>query len=256
VTDTAVVYGIAPNSAKYGSELTLAVADSMAREIDRSQFPPTFELDLVPGSYTLTAGLYGASELGSIALTLLKRLSPLPPFSATARDRPFDVSVGVMAPGLHSARQNARTAQGLAQASRGLALDSARQQLSVAVGLMEAAISTDSVRAVTAEQLNSVCWEGALADLADHVLRICRLAVEKAPSDPNIIDSRGLARALTGDRAHAIRDFQVFIDSNVSDSAERVIREEWIKRLHEGNLTVTEARETLGRDSVSSQTHP
>jgi hypothetical protein len=115
----------------------------------------------------------------------------------------------------------------------------------VAVGLIEAAIAADSVNGATANQLNAVCWEAAIAGLADHVLGICEQAVVMAPDSTYIIDSRGLALALTGNRSGAIRDFQAFMKD--ADSTDRLRREDWIRRLQSDGLTLEAIRQSLGR---------
>jgi WD40 repeat protein len=91
-------------------------------------------------------------------------------------------------------------------------------------------------------QIDSVSWDtlcryGGLWAQANNVLDACERAVEQAPSNGSIRDSRGLARALTGDSDGAIEDFNAFIawtqkqDGNKQDIAER---EAWIAALEAG----------------------
>ena len=81
--------------------------------------------------------------------------------------------------------------------------------------------------------LNGLCWYGSLQGYVTQVLRYCEQAVELAPSDHHIIDSRGLARALTGNYSGAIEDFQFYVDHG---QEERYIvkRQQWIVELKAG----------------------
>ena len=58
---------------------------------------------------------------------------------------------------------------------------------------------------------NAVCWVGSLDGFAEIVLPACDRAVELAPDDGNARDSRGVARAITGDVQGAIVDFERFV---------------------------------------------
>jgi len=90
---------------------------------------------------------------------------------------------------------------------------------------------------------NSVCWLGSVDGFAAIVKPACDQAVElaaeylKAP----FRDSRGLARALTGDTTGAIEDFTALTESikglkDLSDEDRTALRrrEEWIAALKEG----------------------
>ena len=55
----------------------------------------------------------------------------------------------------------------------------------------------------------------------------------------SIIDSRGLARALTGDIEGAIIDFQVYVEWT-SNKEEKTQRQEWIKALQAGENPFTD----------------
>ena len=59
---------------------------------------------------------------------------------------------------------------------------------------------------------NELCWNGSLAGRAADVLPHCERAVAAVPDDAHFKDSRGLARALTGDLAGAAEDFRAFVD--------------------------------------------
>ncbi|MEM1170294.1 MAG: tetratricopeptide repeat protein [Cyanobacteria bacterium P01_H01_bin.35] len=61
----------------------------------------------------------------------------------------------------------------------------------------------------------------------------CEKAVALSPKDSSIVDSRGLARALTGDIEGAIADFQVYIEWT-DEEKNKAKRQEWIKALQAG----------------------
>jgi WD40 repeat protein len=63
-----------------------------------------------------------------------------------------------------------------------------------------------------AELGHLVCLHGAISRHARDVLLACDHAVELSPDAGAFFDSRGVARALTGDYAGAIQDFQFFVD--------------------------------------------
>ena len=64
---------------------------------------------------------------------------------------------------------------------------------------------------ISAQNWNILCWQGSLYGHAGDVIFACENAVALAPEHGGIIDSRGLARALTGDLKGAVADFRVFI---------------------------------------------
>ncbi len=85
-----------------------------------------------------------------------------------------------------------------------------------------------------ANYANSACWFGSLLDHAADVMDACDRAVKLASDDGQIYDSRGLARALTGNTAGAIKDFEFFVEwSKQTNSREdlRSEREAWIAAL-------------------------
>jgi tetratricopeptide (TPR) repeat protein len=84
-----------------------------------------------------------------------------------------------------------------------------------------------------AQTYNVVCWLGSLDGLAETVLPACERAVELEPDDGGYRDSRGLARALTGDYAGAIEDFQFFVEWGRGQRSKEMLdkRRDWIQRL-------------------------
>ncbi|MGK7881070.1 MAG: caspase family protein [Crocosphaera sp.] len=93
------------------------------------------------------------------------------------------------------------------------------------------------------ESWNSLCWFGSLNRQAQEVLFACENAVKNAENDydkARYIDSRGLARALTGDFDCAIKDFQVFIDDSDDDDQSKNKRKQWIESLKKGENPFTD----------------
>ena len=97
-------------------------------------------------------------------------------------------------------------------------------------------------RPITAETLNSVCWNGVLEGHAERVLDSCKDAVAKSPDNGEIRDSRGVALAVTGDLNRAIEDFEAFVAwATDADMDEAVIqrRHDWIAALRNGQDPLT-----------------
>ncbi|MBK8784634.1 MAG: hypothetical protein IPO22_23195 [Anaerolineales bacterium] len=82
--------------------------------------------------------------------------------------------------------------------------------------------------------LNAICWFGSLNGFERDVLEYCDANVNLNPSTGNYYDSRGLARALTGDYQGAILDFQYYVDDNSADSVLIEQRKQWIEQLKKG----------------------
>ena len=93
--------------------------------------------------------------------------------------------------------------------------------------------------------LYDLCWDGSLDGYASQVMKYCERAVDVAPDDPDIRDGRGLARALAGDIAGAIEDFQFYVDQSGNQSRIQA-RQEWILDLKAGiNPFTSEVLEQL-----------
>ncbi|MEH1771101.1 MAG: tetratricopeptide repeat protein [Nostoc sp.] len=92
---------------------------------------------------------------------------------------------------------------------------------------------------ISANAWNSLCWDGSLGGYAAEVMDACDKAVAIAPDDRNIQDSRGLARALTGDTKGAIKDFEAYIAKADGDS--KAQRQSWVKDLRAGKNPFTDA---------------
>jgi hypothetical protein len=104
---------------------------------------------------------------------------------------------------------------------------------------------------ISAYSWNALCWFGSLWGKPAEVMTACNKAVQVASeSDPVYLaasrDSRGIARALTGDFCGAIEDFQFYVewyrdDSFRQDQVDQ--RGDWIAELEKGRNPLDE--ETL-----------
>ena len=98
----------------------------------------------------------------------------------------------------------------------------------------------DSQVELTADFWNNLCWDGSLKKQASDVMFACDKAVNLSPNDGNIRDSRGLARALTGNYSGAIEDFEAFIKWT-NDKEAKAQRQGWVKDLKAGKNPFTDA---------------
>ncbi|MGJ5672431.1 MAG: AAA-like domain-containing protein [Nostochopsis sp.] len=89
-----------------------------------------------------------------------------------------------------------------------------------------------------ANSWNNLCWEGSLRGYAKDVMFACEKAVFLLPDDGNVHDSRGLARALTGDTKGAVEDFQVYIQW-IDNPGAKAKRQSWVKDLSAGKNPLT-----------------
>lgn len=103
-------------------------------------------------------------------------------------------------------------------------------RMNEAIDLMQLALASDSITP-TNNQLNSVCWFGAVRRFADRVIGFCDRAVAIDSSITNIRDSRGVARALTGDVAGAIADFEAYAADKRNSTDSRNRRRAWAEAL-------------------------
>lgn len=70
-------------------------------------------------------------------------------------------------------------------------------------------------------------------------MRACEQAVALAPENCDIRNSRGLARALTGDIEGAIENFQAFVNVIIEPKWSRAQRQHWIEALRAGENPFT-----------------
>jgi WD40 repeat protein len=88
-----------------------------------------------------------------------------------------------------------------------------------------------------AEMANRVCWLGAVHGAFAEVMIACERAIALDNDNPNYRDSRGLARAQTGDIAGAIEDFRAYVATDKKDSKmanRQSRRRSWIQALEAG----------------------
>ena len=113
-------------------------------------------------------------------------------------------------------------------------------EVDAALWAYDAATTLAGPDAVTASQWNNLCWFGSTWKRHPDVRAACDRAVELDPTDPQILDSRGLARALAGDHAGAVEDFRAFAESRAMDAADRAVRRRWIESLRAGRNPFTD----------------
>ncbi|BAY13407.1 CHASE2 domain-containing protein [Calothrix sp. NIES-2098] len=88
---------------------------------------------------------------------------------------------------------------------------------------------------ITTQSLSSIAVSALAScknpdEIAPMVLFTCDKAVTQAPNNCKIRDSRGIARALTGDYQGAILDFEAYI-AQTKDKDSRARRQRWVKDL-------------------------
>jgi hypothetical protein len=91
---------------------------------------------------------------------------------------------------------------------------------------------------ISAYSWNTLCRNGSLHKEAAAVMQACEKAVMLAPTNEEFRDSRGIARAMMGDKQGAIEDFQAFVKSTDSDVWKKQ-RQGWIDALKAGKNPFT-----------------
>ncbi len=95
----------------------------------------------------------------------------------------------------------------------------------------------DPTLQIKAEYWNDLCWLGSLQRHAAEVMHACENAVRLEPENGGYRDSRGVARALTGDLAGAIADFKFYISWAQNTGHQKKLvpkRTTWIEALEAG----------------------
>ena len=105
------------------------------------------------------------------------------------------------------------------------------KKISEAVAAFNQVYKMDS-QLISADSWNILCRQGALRDHPAQVLDACEKAVHAATAEQSweIRDSRGLARALTGNRQGAIEDFEVYIAKANNEKLKKQ-RQDWVYAL-------------------------
>ncbi|NEQ88874.1 MAG: hypothetical protein F6K26_56030, partial [Moorea sp. SIO2I5] len=112
-------------------------------------------------------------------------------------------------------------------------------ELTKALSLYKEAQQLDPNLKIYAYYWNYICWFGSLHGYAADVIDTCEKAAAKEPGFLDILNSRGLARALTGDTAGAISDFQAYVDWIENDKLKAKVQK-WIDELGAGKNPFTE----------------
>ena len=92
---------------------------------------------------------------------------------------------------------------------------------------------------VSADSWNILCKMGSLHGYAADVLFAGEKAVSLSPDYKGYQDSRGLARALTGDLDGALTDFQSVLDWYGFSDSVKARRERWVAALQAGENPFT-----------------
>ncbi len=92
---------------------------------------------------------------------------------------------------------------------------------------------------IPAKPWNTLCWFGSLWKQAGEVMFACERAVQLEPENWRIRESRGVARAMTGNIDGAIEDFQEFI-KKTSDPMQKSQRQRWVDVLRAGQDPFTD----------------
>ncbi len=96
---------------------------------------------------------------------------------------------------------------------------------------------------ISATYWNELGWYGSLWGYADDVMFACEKVVELEPDNGAGVDTRGLARALTGNIPGAIEDFEFYIEWARDERPQQEIekRRDWIRELKAGRNPFDEA---------------
>jgi hypothetical protein len=218
-----------------GGEDPLAVLDSTEAERLVDQFSTSFErwmdwgFACIESPEAVAAGEYVKQRRTELELEILGEPRA---YSQLEED------LGTLDDPRSQAQQMVADGERLAQSGNiEMALEAFRQSTRI-----------DTTYVITAESLNELCWFGALWERAESVMFACELAVERSGGLAWIIDSRGLARALTGNLEGAIADFETFINSPDATRTDIDDREDWIRALRAGeNPLTSEVLEQLRR---------
>ena len=95
---------------------------------------------------------------------------------------------------------------------------------------------------IDAADWNSLCYSGSIYRRASDVMFACENAVKLATAEQkgNYQESRGLAKALSGDRQGAIADFQAYINDPKSNPNYKDQHKQWIAAIKKGENPLTD----------------
>lgn len=132
----------------------------------------------------------------------------------------------------------ARKYRAVALIQEGLNLARYQQNIQKAISVYTEAKTLDPAVEISANDWNILCWYGSLNGYASDVFYACEQAVTLEPENITFRDSRGLARAMTGDIEGAIADFEAFV-AQTSNDEEKLQRQRWIEALRSGENSFT-----------------
>jgi WD40 repeat protein len=109
-------------------------------------------------------------------------------------------------------------------------------KVTAALALYDRAKKLDPTLKIGAAAWNYLCYQGSIYGQASDVMFACEKAVKLAAAGEkgNYQESRGLAKALSGDKQGAIADFQAYIDDRQSDPAYKDQHKKWIAAIEKG----------------------
>jgi tetratricopeptide (TPR) repeat protein len=110
------------------------------------------------------------------------------------------------------------------------AMRSSEGQYADAIDDLKKARELDPKLQIPASELNLLCWMASVNGLAREALFVGDLAVQLDSNNLEYRDTRGLARALSGDRTGAVEDFTYF-SLRTLDERRKQERLRWIKAL-------------------------
>ncbi|MBP9824150.1 MAG: DUF1570 domain-containing protein [Thermoanaerobaculia bacterium] len=104
-------------------------------------------------------------------------------------------------------------------------------------------LAADAVRSESPFYLNDLCWHGTLVGYARTFLPVCDKGLELTPGRGAILDSRAVARGVTGDLAGAAADLRAALAAPAGSfkPEERALRESWLTALGRGENPFTPA---------------
>lgn len=110
---------------------------------------------------------------------------------------------------------------------------------------------------IPAENWANLCWVGVLADKASTVLDACEKAVKLAPDNGGYRDSRGVAKAMTGNLEGVIQDFETYVEwaptAKRKRPQERIDRRKlWVQQLKKGGNPFSEKNRTTLLDELKT----
>ncbi|MFQ4139643.1 hypothetical protein PGN35_025365 [Nodosilinea sp. PGN35] len=111
-------------------------------------------------------------------------------------------------------------------------------KVAAAVAAYRQAETLNLKSSISAFDWKELCWVGNTYNQAEAVMFACEKAVALDSENGDIIASRGLARALTGDTQGSIADFRASIEWTFDEEA-KAQRQRWINALEKGETPFT-----------------